>query len=137
MITNTTAGKIAVLLQSLTERLGTEPEQSVEKMLSEMTQSQEDSILKLLQLMEEASCVASVSASESEGGKTEETLEVPVDGSYVPISEHSAICRGCEVGCELKWDDNGAYEGYSCCNGEETARLLATIRKNQMAKALS
>ena len=132
MNSNTNAGKIATLLETLSERLGNRPEQAVEAMLFEMTQFQEDSLLKLLQCMEETSrkkAPVSDKADQAEGTKTHAH---PEDGSYVPMTEHSAICRGCEVGCELKWDDDGNYEGYSCCNGEETARLLALIRKNQV-----
>lgn len=137
---NTNAGRVCALLKTLAGRLGSSPESNAEFMLSEMTQSQEDNVLKLLQLMEETSRNLPVSEfspepqdlPEKQMPDQSEMLKQPEDGSYVPLSEHSAICRGCELGCELTWDDDGHYDGYSCVNGEETASLLAMLRQNSV-----
>ena len=50
---------------------------------------------------------------------------LPEPDAYDEISDRSAICKGCPSGCELRWDDQGNFNGYSCIIGQETAEMLA------------
>ena len=50
---------------------------------------------------------------------------LPEADAYEEINDRSAICKGCPSGCELRWDDQGNFSGYSCIIGQETAEMLA------------
>lgn len=50
---------------------------------------------------------------------------LPEPDAYDEINDRSAICKGCPSGCELRWDDQGSFTGYSCIIGQETAEMLA------------
>ena len=58
-------------------------------------------------------------------------VRLPEPDTYDAIDDHSAICRGCPSGCELRWDDKGNCSGYSCIVGQETGEMLAEYYRTE------
>ena len=130
--------QIVSLIQTLGTSLRVRPEEA-DCRLNALTETEKAQLLELLKRVYGGKAAAdapdhgeNIVINEPSAGKDavpavpmSSTKELPDPNTYDTVSDRSAICRGCPSGCELRWDDNGNYTGYSCIVGQETAALLA------------
>ena len=134
--------EIVSLMQTLGAGFRLHPEE-IEKRLDVLTDVQQENLIRLLKRIADGNMHAYAfghGVPKKEPAKTDKraiwdkgptpsgprrTPRLPEPDAYEEISDRSAICKGCPSGCELRWDDQGNYSGFSCIIGQETAELLA------------
>ena len=134
--------EIVSLIQTLGAGFRLHPEE-IERKLDVLTEVQQENLARLLKRIADGSVKTYAfghGSAEPKPGKPDaraiwdkgptpaaprKTPRLPESDAYDEINERSAICRGCPSGCELRWDDQGNFSGYSCIIGQETGEMLA------------
>ncbi len=134
--------EIVSLMQTLGAWFRLHPE-DIEKKLDVLTEVQKENLFRLLKRIDDGNSqpYAFGHGTPKENPKKPDTRAIwdrgptpsgprkaprlPEPDAYEEINARSAICKGCPSGCELRWDDQGNYTGYSCIIGQETAEMLA------------
>ena len=134
--------EIVSLMQTLGAGFRLHPEET-EKKLGVLTDVQQENLIRLLKRIADGGVHTYAFGHGSPGRKPEKTdnrviwdrgptpsgprkaPRLPEPDAYEEINDRSAICKGCPSGCELRWDDQGGFTGYSCIIGQETAEMLA------------
>lgn len=140
--------EIVSLIQTLGTSFRVQPER-VKERLSVLTEVQQENLLRMLKRIADGDDRAYAfghKPPEREGKKPDARVNwdkgptpsgprkekpLPEPGTYYPINDRSALCSGCPTGCELKWDNQGNYSGYSCIVGQETAEILAEYYRTE------
>ena len=136
--------EIVSLMQTLGAGFRLHPEE-IEKRLNVLTEVQQENLARLLKRIADGNAHTYAFAfghgtpAEKPAKKDSRAIwdmgptpsgprkapRLPEPDAYDEIDNRNAICKGCPSGCELHWDDQGNFSGYSCIVGQETAEMLA------------